>query len=55
MAGRKVTRRAFVQTSAAAAAGVAAGMAASKVSAADKAKINATLVALETAQIVADS
>ena len=39
MAGRKVTRRAFVQTSAAAAAGVAAGMAASNLSAADKAKI----------------
>ncbi|HUU09111.1 MAG TPA: aldo/keto reductase [Phycisphaerae bacterium] len=39
MAGRKVTRRQFVQTSAAAAAGVAAGMAASKLSAADKAKI----------------
>ena len=39
MAGKKVTRRRFVQTSAVAAAGVAAGVAASQASAADKKKI----------------
>jgi len=39
MADRKVTRRQFVQTGAAAAAGVAAGISASQLSAADKKKI----------------